>query len=115
MWVGPGEGKRWYRPDLNNISRGRRSEPVVVYAERPPRQVRRLAAFDVAPEPTLGEFEVSLNEGETIRPDPVRLFRSRLGGIYAEIQVLPNAQLLAQRAHVPAQVGQHPQTISLGY
>ena len=79
VWVGPGKGKQWYIPDLDTISRGRRSEPITVYSEVPPNLLRRLGAFDVTPEPGVHELEVSLLAGETIRPDPARLFRSRPG------------------------------------
>ena len=37
VWVGPGKGKKWWTPDLDDVSPGRRSEPVTVYAETPPR------------------------------------------------------------------------------
>ena len=77
VWVGPGKGKRWYRPDIDVVSRGRRPEPVKVYAQRPPRRIRLLGAFDAAPDPTVSEMEVYLVEGETIRVDAARLFRSR--------------------------------------
>jgi mono/diheme cytochrome c family protein len=77
VWVGPGEPKRWWRPDIDTVSRGRRPEPVALYGERPPRLLRKLGSFDAAPEATVAEFDVHLLEGETIRPDPQRLFRSR--------------------------------------
>lgn len=82
VWVGPGRappGKpdRWWIPNFDDVSAGRRPEPLTFYAEMPPRQLRRLGAFDVGPEPTTGELEVDLLEGETIRPDAVRFFRSR--------------------------------------
>ncbi len=77
IWVGPGKAPSWWRPDLDTVSRGRRSEPITLYTEKPPHQLRRIGAFDAAPTPTIGEFEVYLLKGETIRPDPARLFRSR--------------------------------------
>jgi len=76
-WVGPGKGNKWWTPDLDSVTRGRRSEPVTLYSEIPPRLLRRLGAFDVMPEPTVNEIDVYLLKGETIRPDPSRLFRSR--------------------------------------
>jgi hypothetical protein len=76
-WVGPGKTNRWWIPDLDTVSRGRRSEPVTLYSEIPPRLLRRLGAFDVMPDPTVNEIDVYLLKGETIRPDPSRLFRSR--------------------------------------
>ncbi|MEQ1830400.1 MAG: DUF1588 domain-containing protein, partial [Pirellula sp.] len=72
-----GEEKKWWRPTRDQISIGRRSEPVAVYAELPPRQLRRLGDFDFQIEPTVQELDVLLLQGETIRPDAVRLFRSR--------------------------------------
>ncbi len=77
VWVGPGQGAKWYHPDLDNVSPGRRSEPVTLYAETPPRQLRVLGSFDAEPEPTVKLFDLWLKEGEIIRPDAARLFRSR--------------------------------------
>jgi hypothetical protein len=77
VWVGAGKTAKWWVADLDTVSRGRRSEPVTLYSERPPRMLRRLGAFDLHPEPTTGELDVILLEGETIRPDASRLFRSR--------------------------------------
>ena len=77
VWVGPGKGTKWWIPDLDTVSAGRRPEPVTVYAETPPRLLRRLGSFDAAPEPTVQELDVFLLAGETIRPDAARLFRSR--------------------------------------
>lgn len=77
VWVGPGAAKRWWVPDLDKVSKGRRSEPVVLYADMRPRSLRRLGAFDAGVEPTVGEFEVFLQKRETIRIDAARLFRSR--------------------------------------
>ena len=47
VWVGPGEAKRWYIPNLDNISKGRRPEPVTVYALTPPRDLRRVANIEI--------------------------------------------------------------------
>jgi hypothetical protein len=77
VWVGAGKGPKWWVPDLDTVSRGRRPEPVTLYSELPPRQLRRLGAFDVMPDPGVNELDVYLLKGETIRPDPSRLFRSR--------------------------------------
>lgn len=79
VWVGPGQSNRWFIPNLDDISRGRRDEPVVVYSETPPRLLRWLGKFDVTPEPGVHELDVWLLAGETIRPDAGRLFRSRPG------------------------------------
>lgn len=77
IWVGPGKDKRWWRPDLDTVSKGQRSEPVTVYGVMPPQMLRRLGNFDAPVDPEVAEMDVWLQEGERIRPDPVRLFRSR--------------------------------------
>jgi hypothetical protein len=85
VWVGPTKRTdpkkpdRWFIPDLDDVSRGHRSEPITLYSETPPRQLRHLGKFDIGPEPTVNELDVWLLEGETIRPDAARLFRSRPG------------------------------------
>jgi hypothetical protein len=79
VWVGPGQSNKWFIPDLDNISRGRRDEPVTITAEIPPRLLRKLGDFDVTPEPAVHELDVWLLAGEMIRPDAGRLFRSRPG------------------------------------
>jgi mono/diheme cytochrome c family protein len=88
VWVGPGKEKpkdpkkevAWWRPDLDDISPGRRSEPVTISSESPPRQVRWQGAVEVGTEPAVHELEVWLLKGETIRVDAARLFRSRPPG-----------------------------------
>lgn len=77
FWAGPESTNRWWRPSRTDLSAGRTREPVVIYSEAPPRLLRKLGAFDVSPEPSVNELEVYLLKGETIRPDAVRLFRSR--------------------------------------
>jgi hypothetical protein len=79
VWVGPGPSNKWYIPNLDDISRGHRDEPVTITAEIPPRLLRKLGDFDVTPEPGIHELDVWLLAGETIRPDAGRLFRSRPG------------------------------------
>src|SRR5205823_6701807 len=37
VWVGPGQTNKWFIPDLDNIARGRRDEPITITAETPPR------------------------------------------------------------------------------
>jgi cytochrome c553 len=77
VWVGPGPKEKWWKPNLDEVSKGRRPEPITIYSETPPRLLRLLGSFDVNPEPTVKELEVDLLAGETIRPDAARLFRSR--------------------------------------
>jgi mono/diheme cytochrome c family protein len=79
VWVGPGESNKWFIPNLDDISRGRRDEPVTITAEIPPRLLRKLGDFDVTPEPGVHELDVWLLASEMIRPDAGRLFRSRPG------------------------------------
>ncbi len=67
----------WVGPTFTNVTASKRSEPVTIYAEIPPRSMRKLGSFDVNPEPTVCDMEVWLQAGETIRPDAARLFRSR--------------------------------------
>ncbi|MBL9187191.1 MAG: DUF1592 domain-containing protein [Opitutaceae bacterium] len=85
VWVGPTvqtdpkKPDRWWIPDLDKVARGRRSEPITVYSETPPRQLRWLGTFDAKIEPEVAELDVWLLAGETIRVDAARLFRSRPG------------------------------------
>src|SRR5205085_2227209 len=82
VWLGPGKTQKWWTPDFDNISEGRRNEPVTIYSDTPPRLLRRLGAFDVTPDPTVRELDVWLLKGESIRPDAARFFRSRPPGPY---------------------------------
>jgi hypothetical protein len=67
----------WMAPDFSGVTPGRRTEPVVIYAQTPPRSLRRVGAFDFAPEKSVHELDVWLMAGETIQPDAARLVRSR--------------------------------------
>ncbi len=77
FWAGPRDEKKWWVPDRAKVSAGRRAEPVTLYSETPPRLLRWLGAVDFGTEPTVGELDVYLLAGESIRPDAARLFRSR--------------------------------------
>lgn len=77
FWAGPLNEKRWWLPNREDISRGRRDEPITIYSETEPRLLRWLGTFDVHPEPSAHELDVYLLAGETIQPDAARLFRSR--------------------------------------
>ncbi len=79
VWVGPGQSNKWFIPDLDNIAKGRRDEPITITAETPPRLLRHLGDFDITPDPVVYELDVHLLAGEMIRPDAGRLFRSRPG------------------------------------
>jgi hypothetical protein len=80
FWAGPESEKNWWRPSRTDLSKGRTREPVSVYSETPPRQLRKLGEFEVTPDPSVQELDVYLLAGETVRPDAVRLFRSRPPG-----------------------------------
>lgn len=67
----------WMAPDYSKLTKGRRTEPITIYADTPPRILRRLGHFDFGPQPSVQEIEVWLKAGETIRPDASRLVRSR--------------------------------------
>jgi hypothetical protein len=107
IWVGPGgyvqkfangqdpvgtPGKpEWYRPNADDVSEGRRNEPIIVYAQGGTAN-RRLGEFDLAPEP--GEYavgEVWLLGNEFIVTDASRLYRSRPTG-FKDIFTNPLAQ-----------------------
>ena len=75
--AGASAGKKWWLANREQIMPGERSEPVTVYSETPPRQIRRLGDFDFSTESSVQELDVWLLAGETIRPDASRLFRSR--------------------------------------
>lgn len=77
FWAGPEKSDKWWHPSRTEAFAGRTREPITLYAEIPPRQMRYLANVDVSPEPSVQEVEVYLLKDETIRPDAVRLFRSR--------------------------------------
>ncbi len=79
VWVGPGEPKKWFIPNLDQVSKGRRPEPVTVYALTPPRVMRRIANIDLNPDVTVANLDVQLMAGESIQVDAVRFFRSRPG------------------------------------
>lgn len=78
IWVGPGKDASWWIPDLDTVSVGRRPEPVTLYSIANG-NLRRLGAVDVTPDGKINEMEAWLLEGESIRPDASRLFRSRPG------------------------------------
>ena len=88
VWVGPGKTKakgvlRWQIPDLDDISKGRRPEPVTVYALTPPRVLRRIGTIDLGPDVTVAELDVFLKAGESVQIDVTRFFRSRPGAARA--------------------------------
>lgn len=77
FWAGPLDEKKWWKPVQDKVSIGRTEEPVSLYSEKRPRQLRKLGTFSVTPQDSVSELDVYLLRTETIRPDAVRLFRSR--------------------------------------
>ncbi len=69
----------WHRPNLDEVYKGRRNEPIGVYAAGGG-QTRSVGAVDFTPEPTVQEVEVYLRPGEALRTDGCRLFRARVNG-----------------------------------
>ena len=96
IWVGPGSNRtqwrgtgaakapvdlalQWFRPDVDDVSLGRRGEPIGVYAQLGGVK-RRIGMFDIQTEPTIGELEVILNANEVIQADAARFIRLRVTG-----------------------------------
>jgi mono/diheme cytochrome c family protein len=69
----------WHRPNADEIWRGRNNEPIGIYATSSG-QTRPVGAMDFTPDPTVGEVEVQLAGGESLRTDGMRLFRTRVNG-----------------------------------
>ncbi len=64
-------------PDYDQLSAGRRDEPIAVYTCNGMMN-RRVGAFDLTPEPAVHDLgEVWLLANETLLPDASRLYRSR--------------------------------------
>jgi hypothetical protein len=115
VWVGPngdswnlqgppGQPKKeayrkpsWFRPNYDNISRGRRYEPITVYAQGGVAN-RRIGGFDVTPEPGIQEVgAVWMHQNEYIVTDASRFYRSRPTGFQGGF-----TNALAQRDGMPA-------------
>jgi mono/diheme cytochrome c family protein len=69
----------WHRPNADEIWPGRNDEPMGIYAQSAG-QTRPIGVMDFTPQPTVGEIEVQLAGGESIRTDAMRLFRTRVNG-----------------------------------
>jgi mono/diheme cytochrome c family protein len=69
----------WHRPNADEIWPGRNDEPMGIYAQSPGR-TRPIGVMDFTPKPSVGEIEVHLAGGESIRTDAMRLFRTRVNG-----------------------------------
>jgi hypothetical protein len=115
LWVGPngdswnlqgppgGQKKEvyrkpmWFRPNYDDISQGRRYEPITVYAQGGVAN-RRIGGFDVTPEPGVQEAgEVWMHVNEYIVTDASRFYRSRPTGFQGGF-----TNALAQRDGMPA-------------
>ncbi len=77
IWIADKAPETFWVVDRSNITPGRRPEPVTLYADAPPHDLRKLGTFDVYPRSKVAEIQVWLKQGETIRPDASRLVRSR--------------------------------------
>ena len=73
-----GDQKIW-RPDRNVIFKGKRTEPVTIYALKSSGDSRWAFTYDARPDPEIAESEIYLEKGEMIRPDAGRLVRTRPG------------------------------------
>jgi hypothetical protein len=69
----------WHRPNADEIWPGRNDEPIGFYAASAG-QTRPIGVMDFTPEPTVGEIEVMLAGGESVRTDAMRFFRTRVNG-----------------------------------
>jgi Protein of unknown function (DUF1592)/Protein of unknown function (DUF1588)/Protein of unknown function (DUF1585)/Protein of unknown function (DUF1587)/Protein of unknown function (DUF1595)/Planctomycete cytochrome C len=70
---------RWNSPDGDAISRGRRNEPITVYAQGVI-DVRRVGQFDLTPDPAVYDLGViTLLQNEALVTDAARFFRDRPG------------------------------------
>ncbi len=69
----------WHRPNADEIWPGRNNEPIGIYAQSSG-QTRPVGVMDFTPKPSVGEIEVQLACGESIRSDAMRLFRTRVNG-----------------------------------
>ncbi|QDT15015.1 DUF1592 domain-containing protein [Alienimonas californiensis] len=71
--------QRWYLPNVFDLRRSERPEPITLYALRDSGDTRWLASFDAQPEPHVAEVEVTLRKGDNLRPDAARFPRLRPG------------------------------------
>ena len=70
---------RWNSPNGDDVSPGRRNEPITIYAQGPI-DVRRVGNFDLTPEPAVYDLGViTMLENEALVTDAARFFRDRPG------------------------------------
>ncbi len=85
--------RQWNAPNGDDVSPGRRNEPITVYAQGP-MDVRRVGEFDLTPDPAIYDLGViPLAENEALVTDASRFFRNRPGSA---------SNPLAQRDGAPA-------------
>jgi hypothetical protein len=84
---------KWNSPDGDFITKGRRNEPITIYAQGPI-DVRRVAEFTITPEPKVYDVgTIMILENESLVTDAARFFRDRPGS---------SGNPLAQRDGQPA-------------
>ena len=69
----------WHRPNADEVWPGRNDEPIGIYAQSPG-QTRPVGVMNFTPKASVGEIDVQLAGGESIRSDAMRLFRTRVNG-----------------------------------
>jgi hypothetical protein len=69
----------WHRPNADEIWPGRNNEPIGFFASSTG-QTRPIGVMDFTPQPTVGEIDVMLAGGESVRTDATRFFRTRVAG-----------------------------------
>ena len=92
---------RWHQPNYDDLSPGRRDEPIIVYA-RTGGGNRRLGEFDLTPTAAVHELEVMLGANETLITDAARFYRSRPTGVFLGGSESYYTNPLAQRDGAPA-------------
>ena len=68
-----------WRPDRNVTFKGKRTEPITIYALKSSGDSRWAFTYDAKPEPSIAEGDIFLEKGEMVRPDAGRLVRTRPG------------------------------------
>ena len=82
--TGTPEEPKWFRPDRDQVSEGRRNESITIYAQGTAAN-RRLGGFDLEPQPVERDLgEVWLLGNEFVVTDSSRFFRSRPTGFKGE-------------------------------
>jgi hypothetical protein len=64
FWSGPESTERWWKPSRTDLSKGRTREPVTVYSETYPRQLRRLGSSMSCRSVGVGDGRLSAERGD---------------------------------------------------